>query len=465
MRRPLAVKILVLLLFTTSVALSSAFIFRQLIIDDFRSYREGELEDRVYWVTARLEGAYREQRGWAAPALADHSAWALLLGMEVRLTDHAGRVVMDTAQALSLLPAADRERVLAVSGYLPATAQGSYTPYPLFLGGKEIGTLGVRFVPRWRPAIFEERASRFLFWSSLLIGGIAILVGIAAARRLSRPLVLLTAAAEGIGKGDLTSRVPAHARDEIGRLGQTFNRMAEELQLQERLRRTLFANAAHELRTPLTAIRCELEGMMDGLIPSSREQLQSLHDETTRLTSLLAGMEDLSSAEASSLNLQRQSVQLGPFLGGIMERYRALFDEKGVALLSAAADDDRVDADPELLSRIVVNLLGNALRATPAGGTVTVKSEPVTGGTAISVTDTGCGIAADALPRIFERFYRGAGGGMGLGLAIVKELVEAHGGRIEVESRVGEGSRFTVLIPAGSHPDLQDGNPQRAGRL
>lgn len=449
MRRPLLLKILGLLLLVTILSLSSTLIFRSLIIDDFRSFREGELEDRVYWVTARLEGAYADSGGWDAARIADHVAWALPMGLEIRLKDRNGRLVTDTDRAIALLSGTTRERLLAVSGYDRSRAVGSYIPYPLFSGGEEIGRLDVRFLPPLRTELFERRAASFLLWSSLFMGMLAVILGMIAARRLAVPLTRLAKAANDIGRGKLESRVPANDRDEIGRLGHAFNRMAEQLKLQDSLRRTLFANAAHELRTPLAAMRCEIEGMMDGVIPVSGAQLQSLNDEIARLSGFLQGMEDLSLAEASSLSLNLQQVTLSQFLGGISDRYLPLFREKGVALDIECDPGEAVTADPERLSQMLVNLIANALKATPPGGRVAVRTGKNRGEFALVVEDTGCGIAEEEIPRIFERFYRGPGGGTGIGLAIVKELVEAHGWRIEVDSEIGRGSRFVVVT--GSH--------------
>lgn len=446
MRRPLSLKILVLLLFVSLLSLSATLIFRYLIIDDFRSFREGELEDRVYWVTARLEGSYSEDGGWVAAKVAEHTAWALPMGLEIRMSDINGNLVMDTDRALALLPEAGRDRLLTVSGYDRGRATGSYTPYPLFYHGSEIGRMEVRFLPPGRTELFEKRAGSFLLWSSLFVGLLSVLLGVVAARRLTIPLATLANAADEIGRGKLGSRVPENDRDEIGCLGQAFNRMAGQLELQERLRRTLFANAAHELRTPLAAMRCEIEGMMDGVIPVTCEQLQSINDEIMRLSGFLQGMEDLSLAEASALSLNLQSVMLCPFLNGIIERHLPIYREKGVQLEISCDSGETILADPERLSQVVVNLLANALKATSHGGRVTVRSGQAGGLPSLVVEDTGCGIAPDEIPRVFERFYRGVGGGTGIGLAIVRELVEAHGWCIEVESRIGQGSRFTVLF-------------------
>ena len=147
------------------------------------------------------------------------------------------------------------------------------------------------------------------------------------------------------------------------------------------------------------------------------------------------------------MSLKKEEIRLKPFLEAIVERYAAMFRSEGVEIHLRCDEGAAILADPDRLSRILVNLLGNALKATAAGGSVTVGVRAQDRDTLVSIEDTGCGIASDELPFIFERFYRGARGGMGLGLAIVKELVEAHGGRIEVWSEPGKGSIFTVILP------------------
>jgi two-component system sensor histidine kinase BaeS len=266
---------------------------------------------------------------------------------------------------------------------------------------------------------------------------------------LTRPIKELALAASAISKGNFKGRVSIQRRDEVGELSETFNRMAQTLETQESLRRKLIADVAHELRTPLGVMRGELEGMIDGLIPNDTARLQSLHDETGRLKTMVDGIEELNQAEASVLSLHVQHFGVKPFLGNIIDRYRNVFQEKGVALELACPHEIEINADPERLSQIIVNLLSNALRATNSGGHVSLSVIPVNSELGISVEDTGSGIAEKDLPFIFERFYHGPGGGLGIGLTIVRELVEAHGGRIEAKSAVGKGSQFTLFLPTG----------------
>jgi two-component system sensor histidine kinase BaeS len=193
-------------------------------------------------------------------------------------------------------------------------------------------------------------------------------------------------------------------------------------------------------------VRGELEGMMDGLIPVDKEALRSLYAETGRLSSILGGIEELTQAEASSLTINKQTLECEPFLRNILERFRKPYMDKGVTLELQSEEGLSVPADPDKLSQIVINLLSNALKATERGGTVQVRASRAGPQVAIEVADTGRGIRQEDLPFVFERFYTGEKGGLGIGLTIVKELVEAHGGRIEARSKYGEGSAFTVYL-------------------
>lgn len=440
-------KFLVLLLAVAAVGLSAALVLRELMVRDFRGYLEGDREDRVYWITADLERTYERLGAWSHEALEEDALWALMLGFEIRVIDAGGRVVSDTETALaSLSPLMKRRGLAALQARQRERPQ--YVSYPLFLAGSRIGLLEVRPLELRKGTVFVERSNLFLLGSLVLMGAIAVALSAIASRRLTRPLKRLSSAAAAISEGDLSSRVPVSQKDEIGTLAETFNRMAQALQGVEHLRKKLLANVAHELRTPLGAMRAELEGMMDGLIPIRREQLQSLHDETGRLRRILDGMEDLAHAHASTLTISKRTVALRPLLSDIVERARMSARGKDVRIGLECDDALVIQADPDKLGQIVLNVVDNAVKAVSAGGAVTVRASATGGEVTIAVEDDGVGIAPADLPFIFERFYRRSEGGLGIGLAIVKELVEAHGGRTEVRSELGQGSVFTAHFPS-----------------
>jgi two-component system sensor histidine kinase BaeS len=386
--------------------------------------------------------------------LEENAVWALLLGYEIRFLDSGDKGLMNTQKAVESLSPLTKRRIVAVTGF-PLRENGlndeGLTAYPLFLAGKGIGSLEIRaFTSReeqGKESIFLKRSNRFLFLSVLALGGLSVFLSLVFSKRLTEPIKRLTSAAKDISEGNIKARVSITGSDEISTLAQTFNTMAGSIEVYEALRRKLTANIAHELRTPLSAMQGELEAMIDGLIKTDAEHLLSLHEETGRLKKLIEGIEELSMAEASILEMKRQQIELKLFLSNIQGRFERLFRDKEVGLLLECEDDLTVNADPDKVSQIVINLLSNAMRVTDKGGRVTIKAGEKGGEHFIEVADTGSGIRKEDLPFVFERFYRAHEGGLGLGLAIAKELADAHGGRIEVRSEYGKGSSFTLVIP------------------
>ena len=450
MFKSLWAKFFILLLVVSFIGLSAALYLRHMMLSDFEAYLDGERLDRVYLVMANLEGSHERNRGWNRRAISRSAVRALMLGMEIQVRDADGSIVMDTRQAVKGLPPLMARRVLSLAGGDSLKGKGDFSPYPLFLGGKRIGTMEVKFLSHDRGLLFAQRSNRFLILSFLIMGGIAIFAGLFVSRRLTLPLKKLVVQTQAIRRGELGSRTEIASGDELGQLSRAFNEMADDLELQESLRRKLIANVAHELRTPLAAMRAELEGMIDGVFPSDEDQLRSLYEETGRLRNMLDGIDDLTQAQASSLTLEKQQVALAGFLGNITERLRTRAGEKGVGISTEVGEDTVAWADPDRLSQIVINLLENAIKATPEGGNVTIISALEDSSTFVEVKDSGKGISDEELPHIFERFFRGAGGGLGLGLTIVRELVDAHGGEIKVHSEIGKGTRVRVTLPSRS---------------
>lgn len=318
---------------------------------------------------------------------------------------------------------------------------------------------------------------RFLtgFWWQLLLAGgaaaaIALLMARLLARGMTQPLRDMAQAARRMEAGEYAQRVHTTSRDEVGQLAAAFNRMSAELASLEQLRRELVANVSHELKTPISALRAHLENVLDGIERPDPETLQVMLQQSERLGRLVDQLLELSRLESGEVPLDRETLALGPLVEQVVQEVEVACAGKGVVVRTRVPDDlPDVWADRERIHQVLFNLLDNAVRFTPTGGTVTVSATREGLACAVRVADTGPGIAPEHLPRLFERFYRvdaaraREGGGTGIGLAIARSVVEAHGGRIWATSRPGEGSEFTFVLPIAREPAGEEDRRDAAG--
>jgi signal transduction histidine kinase len=298
-----------------------------------------------------------------------------------------------------------------------------------------------------------------VWWQFLLAGAVAgaisLLIARWLARGMTRPLRDMATAARAMETGNYTRRVRTRSRDEVGQLALAFNRMSAELEVLEKSRRDLVANVSHELKTPITAIRAHLENLADGVEQPNGQTLQVMLAQTERLGRLVDQLLDLSRLESGEVPLHVEPVALAPLVDRVISEISVGRSVTDVDLRSEVPPSLLVDADEERLHQVVFNLVDNAVRFTPPGGSVTVSAVRAEDRIDVSVRDTGVGIGAEHLPRLFERFYRANparsredGGGTGIGLAIARSIVEGHGGRITAESEPGRGATFTFDLPA-----------------
>jgi len=274
-------------------------------------------------------------------------------------------------------------------------------------------------------------------------------------RRLAAPVGDLIDASGRIESGDFSARVREAGPREVRALARAFNAMSARLEETEQQRRSALADVSHELRTPLTVIQGNLEALLDGVYPADPAHLEPILAETRILERLIDDLRTLTLAEAGSLVLHREPTDLGALLNEVAASYRGQFDEAGIDLTVNAANDlTPLDIDPARIREVVSNLLTNALRHTPRDGTVELSAELSDGEAAVTVSDTGSGIPADQLDRVFDRFYRSPDSpGSGLGLSIAKSLVKAHGGTIAASSEAGHGATIRFNLPPDSHGD------------
>jgi two-component system, OmpR family, sensor histidine kinase BaeS len=294
---------------------------------------------------------------------------------------------------------------------------------------------------------------------------LALLAGMLARRtfrNIAIPLADVMTAADAVAEGDLSVRVEEDKPGEFGQLARSFNRMVEGLERSDQQRRNLTADVAHELRTPLHIIQGNLEGVLDDVYEPTDEHIQATLEETQQLSRLVEDLRTLSLAEAGQLPLVREPVDMAELLADVRTSFSGQTEAAGIDLRVEVGDSlPTLTGDVRRLDQVLGNLVANAIRHTPAGGSITLRAEAIQDGSGvrIDVRDTGEGIPAEDLPYVFDRFWkgdrartRGSGAGSGLGLAIARQLVSAHGGTICVESKPGKGATFTIELPSDNRP-------------
>jgi len=304
------------------------------------------------------------------------------------------------------------------------------------------------------PMSLSHAISRFLLWGSLVAVAIALVITFFLSRRILAPVKALTSAARRLGSGDFSQRVQVKDRSELGELADTFNSMASDLERAEQLRQNMVADVAHELRTPLSNIRGYLEAARDGVIKPDADVIRSLNEEASLLSRLVDDLQELTLAEAGELKLGCQAENVGELIKQTVAGLQVQATAKGLSVSVNMPDKlPPVHIDSHRISQVLRNLIENAVAHTTKGDTIDVTARQEGSWVEVAVIDTGEGIPAEDLPNIFERFYRvdksraRATGGSGLGLTIAKRLVEAHGGKIEAQSELGKGSRFSFTLP------------------
>ena len=301
---------------------------------------------------------------------------------------------------------------------------------------------------------------------ALVLPFLAVTLAVRAFQNIAVPLADLMAAAETVADGDLSARVEVGGDGHFSPLASSFNHMVEELERADQRRRNLTADVAHELRTPLHIIQGNLEGILDDVYQPTDEHIVATLEETRALARLVEDLRTLTLAESGQLPLELERVDLVELLADVGTSFSGQAEAAGIHLRvePALGPEDNAGGDwPALmvtgdvgrLDQVLVNLVSNAIRHTAPGGTIELRADAAPDTVRITVRDTGEGIPAEDLPYVFDRFWKGdrsrshaKGAGSGLGLAIARQLVQAHGGHIDVESEVGRGTTFTVVLPA-----------------
>ena len=400
-----------------------------------------------------LENYYRQNGSWdgindAFPKLApkrgpEPGSPAMPRAIQhLQLADNDGRILLDTGnpQPTGRLGPVERNQAIELSvdsqrvGYL----------YPV----------GIAKVSHGAETNLLDRLTRAAITAALIASMVALLVAMLLSYRLLRPVHELTLAARKLASGDLTQRVTVRGNDELATLATTFNRMADSLQQAENRRRALTADIAHELRTPLAVQRAHIEALEDGIYALSIENLAPIEAQNHLLTRLVDDLRTLALADSGQLELIRTPTDFGALIQKAVTGLEPRAADRQIKIdLSLEESSPPLNLDAQRIEQILNNLLDNALRHTPDSGTIHIQCTSDSGQICLTVRDNGPGIPKDALPHLFERFYRAdksrsrSEGGTGLGLSIARKLAQAHGGDLGAANHPDGGAVFTLSLP------------------
>ncbi len=401
----------------------------------------------------RLVTYYNDQNSWNGieAALPDSIKSSVPPNGDVSITDANGRILA------------------TVKHVDPPKPEMSTQSVPIVTDGQTRGYMLLTLPRPFNEDFYLRRVGTSILFAAVFTGIFGLVAAFFVSRGLTAPVNRLAAAAKAVGRHDLDVRVQASGSREMIDLANAFNEMAADLQRGETLRREMLADTAHELRTPLSVLSANLRAMLDDVYPMDKAEVARLYEQVRLLSRLVNDLHELAQAEARQLHLDFFPIDVSELVEDLMQVYLPVAEADDIRLTSTVPRDlSPVSADPSRLAQVLHNLLGNALRHTPPGGTIHISVTQTPANTRIAVSDTGEGIPAEHLPHIFDRFYRvdrtraRETGGSGLGLAIAKAIVEAHNGTIGASSSPEKGSTFTITLPQGQAVEMRQPAPALA---
>ena len=324
--------------------------------------------------------------------------------------------------------------------YGSTTSQFEPVYYPLIKSGEKIGEVRVKF---YGPIFYMQNELVFLDIVNKIILGIGVL----------RPINKLMTKAKYISKGEYDKKIEINTDIlEINDLINSINNLSQSIKEQENIRKRLTGDISHELKTPLTNIQSHLEAMIDGIWEPTEERLLSVKEEAERLSSLVSDMQKLNKYDESSIKLKKDNVNISDIICFVIFQFSNLAKSKNIKI-EYEKKNINLYCDKDKITQALVNILSNAIRYSNEGSTIFIEERLKDNKVIISIEDQGIGISEEDLKYVFERFYRAdksrtrATGGTGIGLTIVKSIVSSHGGEVKLESKLGEGSKFTIILP------------------
>ncbi|MGU8857081.1 sensor histidine kinase [Clostridium perfringens] len=341
--------------------------------------------------------------------------------------------------------------------YGSTTSQFKPVYYPLIKSGEKIGEVRVKF---YGPIFYMQNELVFLDIVNKIILGIGVLLilastimGFIISRSITRPINKLMTKAKYISKGEYDKKIEINTDIlEINDLINSINNLSQSIKEQENIRKRLTGDISHELKTPLTNIQSHLEAMIDGIWEPTEERLLSVKEEAERLSSLVSDMQKLNKYDEASIKLKKDNVNISDIICFVIFQFSNLAKSKNIKI-EYEKKNINLYCDKDKITQALVNILSNAIRYSNEGSTIFIEERLKDNKVIISIEDQGIGISEEDLKYVFERFYRAdksrtrATGGTGIGLTIVKSIVSSHGGEVKLESKLGEGSKFTIILP------------------
>ncbi len=466
LRARLSVIILIaaLLMFSLVSVLANLLLERQ-----FKGYVIGKQEQRNKDIVELISRRYADWGGkWDSSGIENIGVSLLEEGIILKITDSAGKGVWDaTIHNKGLCTAMLSHMASSMKNYYPGF-KGGYEEkqYPILSGSVQVGAAKIGYYGPFyysdNDVMFLVTLNRLLLCAAAVSLLVSLFLGAFMARKISDPISNVIDTAMKIADGDFSRRVSEKSNTkEIIKLTSTINHLAEVLGKQEDLRRRLTSDVAHELRTPVAILQSHLEAMIDGVWKPDAERLKSCHEEIVRIRKMTGDIERLARYESENLKLDIGGFDVTKLLRGLISGFEAEFRNKNIEISMEGSEGSEesevaeqfIEGDTDKVSQIFSNLISNALKYTPEGGSVKIAIKGDNETVKVVVGDTGIGISKEDLPHIFERFYRAdksrnrLTGGSGIGLSIVKSLVAAHNGRVTVKSELGKGSEFSVTLP------------------
>lgn len=444
--------------------ISSVVVLSAVWNQHFQSYTRENVQRVADGTAAAIADGYEQSNGdWYGGALsAATSASSLYDSVYLQVRTIDGTIVYD-------------DRANDVLGSVDVKEDGSnVASAPIMVDGEKVGTVLVR-VPGSETLLtkfdedFRDKSYNAMIFAALIALIIAMVMGAIFARTIAAPVKKITNAAKALKEGDYSARTGMTGSDEIARLGNMFDLMADSVESNRKLERRLVTDVAHELRTPLMAIQSTVEAMIDGVFKPDAERLETLNSEVQRLSRLVDALLKLSRLESRTKPIEQKKVDLTEMLSSVVQTHQAYIHDAGLNLEFEYDPHVYVFGDADLLRQATANLISNAVRYTPEGGTITIMARKGDLMGQIVVKDTGIGLTPEEAKLVFQRFWRAdsgrarATGGLGIGLSVVKEIVEQHNGWVRVEGRPNEGACFTIYIPLYSE-NSRKRNPKRGSK-